>query len=136
MNQFVLEEYKLLVAEMQRLMFEARQLELYCAGAVAAIYSWFFASKVTHELAWFFPLLIPTLGLLRSWAFYERVKQIAEYVRQIESTLLENETRITGWENEYAGIRKHGLTPTGMVFWLVLLFTCLVIPFILTSGDG
>ena len=131
MKDFVIEEYRTLVAEMQKLMAEARQLELYCAGAVAAIYSWFFTSKVSIELAWFFPIIIPLLGLLRSWALYERVKQISKYIRETELFFLSNEERINGWENNYKKIREHGLTPTGILFWAVLVLSCLIIPFAL-----
>lgn len=135
MKEFVIEEYRSLTAEMQKLMAEARQLELYCAGAVAAIYSWFITSNVSAELAWFFPVVIPVLGLLRSWALYERVKQISGYIRKTESFFLSNEDGVDGWENSYAKIREHGITPTGILFWAVLVLSCLIIPFVLGANQ-
>ena len=134
MNEFIIEEYRSLVVEMQKLMTEARQLELYCAGAVAAIYSWFLTSKVSIEIAWFLPIVIPVLGLLRSWALYQRVKQISVYIRKIETYCLANDSGIEGWENSYKEIRKHGLTPTGILFWAVLIMLCIVAPY-LFRGD-
>ncbi len=130
MKEFVIEEYRTLIAEMQKLMAEARQLELYCAGAVTAIYSWFLTSKVSMEIAWFLPIIIPVLGLLRSWALYERVKQISDYIRKAESVYLSNNSDIEGWENNYKKIREHGLTPTGILFWGLLVLLCLIAPFI------
>ncbi len=130
MNEFIIEEYKSLIAEIQTLMVEARQLELYCAGAVAAMYSWFLTSNVSVALAWFLPVVIPILGLLRSWALYERVRQMSAYVRKTESYCLSNEICIEGWENSYQKIREHGLTPTGILFWAFLLLLCLIVPFL------
>jgi len=136
MNEFIIEEYKSLVAEMQTLMVEARQVELYCAGAVAAMYSWFLTSNVAVALAWFLPIVIPVLGLLRSWALYERVKQISGYVCKTESYCLSNDISIEGWENSYQKIREHGLTPTGILFWTLLLLLCVIAPFIFGGGLG
>jgi hypothetical protein len=130
MNEFVIEEYRALVTEAQKLMAEARQLELYCAGAVAAICSWFLTSNVPLQTAWLLPIAIPVLGLLRSWALYERVKQISLYVRETESFFLSNTPQIEGWENSYAKIREHGLTPTALLFWILLILLCLALPFL------
>ena len=130
MKEFVIEEYTSLIAEIQKLMAEARQLELYCAGAVAAIYAWFLSSNVSIEVAWFLPIMIPVLGLLRSWALYQRVKQISDYIRKTESVYLSNNSDIEGWETHYKKIREHGLTPTGILFWGILVLLCLIAPYI------
>ncbi len=45
MHEFQLEEYKLLSLEIKGLLKEARQLEIYCGGAVVAIYSWYVTEK-------------------------------------------------------------------------------------------
>jgi len=134
-GEFLIEEYKSRVQEMQDLMAEARKLELYCAGALGGIYSWFAAANLANTLTWYVPLLIPLLGLIRSWAFYERVRQISEYVREIESHILSGEEDPQGWENWYAKIRVHGLTPSGLLFWGVLILVCLTLPSVL-APDG
>jgi len=132
-SDFLIEEYKSRVHEMRELMAEARKLELYCAGAVAAIYSWFAAVNLENTVAWYIPLLVPVLGLIRSWAFYVRVRQISEYIRDIESHFLSKVEQPQGWENDYAKIRAHGLTPSGLLFWAVLVLVCLVVPYVLTG---
>ena len=128
MKEFLIEEYKLLVAESQELMSEARKLELYCAGAVAAVYSWFLSSDVLFREAWFFPVIVPILGMLRSWAFYERVNQISRYIQETERTLLTNDSGPRGWEISYASIRRHRITPTAIIFWVVLFSVCIAVP--------
>ena len=129
-EDFLLEEYKSRTQEIQGLMKEARQLELYSGAAVAALYSWFATTQLTNTFAWYLPLIIPVLGLIRSWAFYARVKQIAEYVKKIEVHIFSNENQLKGWENWYAEIDKHNITPTGILFWLVLICVCIVFPFL------
>lgn len=133
-DDFLIEEYKSRTQEIQDLMREARQLELYSAGAVAAVYAWFATVKLANTWAWFLPLIVPVLGLIRSWAFYERIRQIAAYVRKIESHILTEENQPPGWESWYTGIREHGLTPSGFLFWIVLVMVCLCFPFLFSAG--
>lgn len=130
MNQLMLEEYKSLIEEIKSLAVETRQLELYCAGAVFAIYSWFFTSNMTIKFAWLFPVLIPLLGLIRSWAFYRRIRQISDYIKLIESQYFADLPEISGWESHYGAIRTHGLTPTAIIYWLILILVCCAMPFI------
>ena len=81
MNEIQLEEYKLLTQEIKDLLKEARQLELYCGGAVAALYSWYVTVNLTSGIGWFLPLLIPVLGIIRSWAFHDRAQQISKFLK-------------------------------------------------------
>ena len=130
MADYELEEYKSLVQEIQKLAQEARQLEVYCAGSVAAIFAWFVSSDLSHFAAWFLPVIIPILGLIRSWALYERARRISEYIRIVESQRFDASKQAKGWETWYSKIRRHGLTPSGILFWCVLLVTCVVFPFL------
>lgn len=131
-DDFLIEEYKSRTQEIQDLMREARQLELYAGGAVAALYSWFATAELSNEWAWYLPLIVPVLGLIRSWAFYERVRQIAEYVQKVESHILTDANTPQGWENWYTKIRKHSLTPSGVLFWMILIAVCLIFPLLFT----
>jgi len=133
-DNFIIEEYKIRSQEIQSLMTEARQLELYCGAAVAAIYSWFATVDLSNTWAWYLPAIIPMLGLIRSWAIYERVRQISSYVKIVESHILTSENQPKGWENWYSTIRKHSLTPSGLLFWGLLLIICLIFPFLYKSG--
>jgi hypothetical protein len=135
-DTFLIEEYKSRTQEIQDLMKEARQLELYSAGAVAALYSWFATAELSNNLAWYLPLIIPVLGLIRSWALYERVRQIAEYVLEIESFFLREAENPQGWEHWYARVRKHGLTPSGILFWVLLVAVCLIFPLLYAGGHA
>lgn len=133
-ENFLIEEYKSRSQEIQDLMKEARQLEFYSGGAVAAIYSWFATAELSNKWAWYLPLIIPVLGLIRSWAFYKRVRQISEYVIEVESYILKDADSPLGWEHWYARVRKHGLTPSGILFWLLLIAVCLIFPFLYAGG--
>ena len=130
MNEIQLEEYKLLTQEIKDLLKEARQLELYCGGAVAAIFSWYVTVNLTSGPGWFLPLLIPLLGIIRSWAFHERAQQISKFLMKIEASVLGNKEMLGGWEIYYAKIRSHGITPSGLLFWIILTLVCLIFPFI------
>lgn len=133
MNEFQLEQYKSLTQEIKDLLKEARQLELYCGGAVAALYSWYATVGLTSDIGWYLPLLIPILGVIRSWAFHERARQIAGYLMKIEATELGANGNLVGWESHYSKIRSHGITPSGLLFWLLLTAVCLLFPFVYTS---
>lgn len=134
MNDFQIEEYKSLTQEVRDLLKETRQLELYCAGAVAALFSWYATANFTNTVGWYLPLLIPVLGVIRSWSFHERIRQISSYLIKIEASLLQSENKeLVGWESYYAKIRTHGITPSGIVFWLLLTLVCLVFPSIYAS---
>ena len=133
MNEFNLAEYKSLTQDVRDLLKEARQLELYCGGAVAALYSWYATVELTIGIGWFLPLLIPVLGIIRSWSFHERVGQISNYLMKIEVSMLDEKEKLEGWENHYSKIRTHGITPSGLLFWLLLILICLVFPFIYTN---
>ena len=134
MNEFQIEEYKSLTQEVRDLLKEARQLELYSAGAVAALFSWYATVSFASAAGWYLPLLIPVLGIIRSWAFHERIRQISIYLIKVEASLLQSENEeLEGWENYYAKIRTHGVTPSGIVFWLLLTLVCLVFPSVYTS---
>ena len=130
MNEIQLEEYKLLTQEIKDLLKEARQLELYCGGAVAALYSWYITVNLTSGIGWFLPLLIPVLGIIRSWAFHDRAQQISKFLMKIEASVLGNNEMQGGWEIYYAKIRSHGITPSGLLFWIILTLVCLIFPFI------
>ena len=133
MNEIQLEEYKLLTQEIKDLLKEVRQLELYCGGAVAVLFSWYVTVNFTSDLGWFLPLLIPVLGIIRSWAFHERARQISIYLMKIEASVLGNKEMLGGWEIYYAKISSHGITPSGILFWLLLTLVCLIFPFIYAS---
>jgi len=133
MNEFQIEEYKSLTQEVRDLLREARQLELYCAGAVAALYSWFFTVNLSNYGGWYLPLLIPVLGIIRSWAFHERIRLISSYLVRIEASVLPSEGELGGWESYYAKIRTHGITPSGLMFWFLLTLVCSIFPFVFAS---
>jgi hypothetical protein len=134
MNEIRLEEYKLLTQEIRDLLKEARQLELYCGGAVAALYSWYVTVNLTSDFGWFLPLLIPVLGIMRSWAIHGRARQMSKYLMKIEASVLGNKEMLGSWEIYYAKISSHGITPSGILFWLFLTLVCLIFPFIYESS--
>lgn len=133
MNEIQLEEYKLLTQEIQDLLKEGRQLEFYCGGAVAVLYSWYVTANLASDLGWFLPLLIPVLGIIRSWALHERARQISEYLMKIKASVVENKELLGGGEIYYAKISSHGITPSGLVFWSLLTLVCLIFSFIHAS---
>lgn len=125
-DELRIEEYKSLRGEIYSLVAESRNLEILALGGVAATYAWFVTSKVAPGAAWYAPALLPLLGALRSYALFQRIEEIAGYLREFEKSI-----KWAGWESHFASKARSRVSFTSMVFWLVLLVCTFVAPNVL-----
>jgi hypothetical protein len=91
-------QYEMLHEEILQRIAASWQLEFYAVAAVAGFYAWFFTNRA--KLPWrigFIGVLIPAAGLLRTIVTSLRVKDIASYLRDIESRTF-TDPALPGWE--------------------------------------
>ena len=95
------EQYKLLRGEIMRHTAEVQKLEVYAIASVAALFSWLSANTHVSNQAWFIALIIPVFFGGRSYVLLQRIRHIAEYLREIEKVIFEDEKVIKGWETTF-----------------------------------
>ena len=129
-DQAHFEQYKLLRGEIASHTEEIRKLEVYGVVSVAAFFGWLSVNPKVTFTAWFIAAIIPLLLGIRVNAQVERIKQIAEYLRDIEAVIFEKEETLKGWERIFKERYSKGtLTGTSRLFWSVLFIITLVAPF-------
>jgi hypothetical protein len=120
-NEFYIEEYKALRAELSTLIAETRKIELAVAVATAAVYSWLAAAKIPPDGVWFIPCAFVVLGALRSIALFIRIGEIARYLRAQEDRF-----QLPGWETHKNHGDRAGFSVTALVFWIAALVVTVV----------
>src|SRR4029077_20299699 len=94
-DEFYIEEYKTLKAELLALVDESVKLETFGVAAVAALYAWLGSHHIVTRLVWFVPVLIPAFGLFRSRLLLRRIDHMSEYIRK----QIEKKHDCLGWES-------------------------------------
>ena len=129
-KEFHLKEYESLRKEMGELVEHSRKLEIYALGGIAAFYAWYLTStslRLPKELLWI-PVFLAMLGALRSWSVYNRLMDIAKYLRQVEKCLTLKDCDLIGWET-HLKLPKNESSPflsSAAIFWLVLVLISLL----------
>jgi hypothetical protein len=126
-DQFYIEEYKTLKAELLANVEESIKLEIYALGATAAVYAWLVSQEICKVIIWFLPFILCLFGSIRSYALIRRVEHIAKYI----SEEIEKKNDCPGWETYFRDNKKTLLSATVYIFWLGLLFITIVAPFFL-----
>jgi hypothetical protein len=145
--QFRVEEFKSLRGEIDSLVKETRNLEIYVAGALVAYYVWLITHclneipipipllqiKGGYGLQWLIPMALPILGAWRSWANIGRIMDIAAYITKVEERFdhiclpLGPEK---GWEHFLEKRRNKTWARRGshVAVWLLLLAITIIVP--------
>jgi len=97
-NQLRTEEFKDRRAEIDVLIKDTKNLEIYALIGVVVYYAWLFThcipfpqdKMITRFFPWVIPIFIPTLGLWRSYENILQVLNIAIYIRKIEDEFARN----------------------------------------------
>lgn len=125
-STYLLEEYKALRSEIAFHANHSRVVESSIALGSAAIYAWA-ASKATQDLKvfiWWVPVILSFLGAIREYGNEVRTRQIAEYMKKIESHFLVT-GKPEGWEHflDHKRDQKGNqiLDFSHYVYWLVML---------------
>ncbi len=131
-NDFHLEEYRQLKAEVSSLLVRIETLSRYCLFVAAGVFSWLavqgigpgtnakWCLKLPTELfayAWYIPFGFSILSGLAAFAAYWRGREIGEYLRLLESKLADGGK---AWDH-YLAPKPPVLTITGSAFWIVFL---------------
>lgn len=98
-DQFHLDQYKMLREEVMQNIRETYHAEILVAGVVGAIYAWLWTIKPKREvraICWVPPAII-FLGALRCWMLTVQNQVIAGYLSQIEEAAF-GANRLPGWE--------------------------------------
>nr|VFK01301.1 MAG: hypothetical protein BECKLFY1418A_GA0070994_11416 [Candidatus Kentron sp. LFY] len=150
-DDFYLEEYKWLRVEISGNVKETRALERYALLGAAAVWAWIFTNGGDSSLppgAWYIPSVLVLTGALRSLTLWLDVRNIATYIREVESAVKDSRNNIIGWETwldqqsnkpsdrtasklkELMGVLKDAFTSKYTLmtigFWLLLFVVTLV----------
>ena len=102
-NQLRIEEYKDRRAEIDTLLKDTKNIELYALIGVAAYYAWLLTHCVSPSLPWLIPIVIPILGAWRSFENVMQVLKNAKYLRDLEKEIFV--FQLKGWERYLAATR-------------------------------
>lgn len=139
---FYMEEYKSLKGEIDSLVKETRQLELYAIAAIAGFYAWLINAKIPQSLAWYVPTVLVVIAVFRYWALFLRLNELARYL-----IYRERQSKIKGWET-YLNRRLHlrrarfgiplksgsKLYNSGVLFWVLLAALTCIAPKVLLES--
>lgn len=129
-ENFHIEEFKALRAEIDSRIKEGQTWESLGLTATAAVYAWL-ATNSFCDFAWWIPVLFPAFGLLRHSALMVRILQIAGYIRDVEAKL--SDDPLTGWETHLLNqrvqhpYRSRLISFSSFVFWTALLILTIYI---------
>ena len=129
---FLIEEYKMLRAEIESYTKQKRQLEISVITAALIIYGWVatsMPSNILESLALAVPVIIVLWGIYR-FIFYNKViqKEVQFVKERIECLILGAEG---GWDVFWENSRTWGLLrQTEYLFWGVALLATLAMPFL------
>ena len=128
---FLLEEYKMLRAEIESYSKQKRQLELSVITALIAAYGWLAISKIEEDLkklALIMPIIIVIIGIFRLIFYVKAIDEEVKYVREeIEKKVMGEKG---GWEvkwKEQETIKY--LRISEWIFWFTLTVTTLIMPY-------
>lgn len=118
---FNLKEYEALRIEINDTLREIRAIERYAVAGSGAIWAWLATRPSLHAAVWVIPLLLVAAGFIRNSILYAHVRQLGDYIRQIEEHLLKGSGGPRGWEGYFKPIAEKDsfAFEEGMV-WMVL----------------
>lgn len=131
-EEFHLEEYKQLKAEVSGLLARIETLARYSLLVSAVVYSWLavqgiavgkdqhWCLKLPSEIlskAWYIPLIFTILAGIATFAAYWRGREMGVYLKKLEVMLARNGV---AWEH-FLAPKPPVLTIAGLAFWGVLL---------------
>jgi hypothetical protein len=141
-QEVVLDQYRMLRAEVMSLIDETRKIEVYALGGIGAFYAWLVSSTTAKDgLIWYLPTALAVFGGMRSLGLFVRLGDISRYMQDIEAKwsslgLLDN-----GWETYFSkderrwpkvpGFYKANKFPLSFVttvFWGMLILGTLFAP--------
>ena len=117
-DQFYIEEYKTLKAELLALVDESKKVETFAVAAVAALYAWLASQHIAVFLVWFVPVLIPLFGFFRCWLLLRRIDHMSGYIRRE----LEKKHDCPGWESYYHDNPKSSISCSLYIFWVIFIY--------------
>ena len=122
-EEFYLEEYKALRAELASRVRDYAAMERYAVGACAAIYAWI-AKDGEHvsKAVWWVPVLVSMLAGARAVGMLRRMEGYSAYMRKIEH-LMGLSSELPGWETYRNGQRELSsrmITMSAWTLWCVL----------------
>lgn len=133
-NDLYFEQYKLLRDEIMHHNSAIQKLEVYAIAFIAALYAWLSANGLVDIRVWFIGLFIPIFFGIRSYALLHRIRQIAEYLRDIEKIIFKDDS-LEGWERTFKAKYSKGIVSSiSKAFWLVLTIVTILAPFVLYKG--
>ncbi len=124
------EEYLTLRKEVETHMAELGLLEKNCVLASAAIYAWLAkggdAASIS-AIAWYIPIFFAIFGAIRSFSLGVHLKNLGEYLFEIESAYLVDDNKPQGWEHHLKSEKKPIRSIGTSAFWIVFLISTITI---------
>ena len=126
--QFHLDEYRSLKSGIEYRVKATERIEYLVVVAIVATYAWF-SQRTVPSVMWWIPVALPLLGSARQTALLIRIRQVAEYIRQIENIACTMSP--TGWEHFLQEKRRRPkgylISLLGYLFWALLLAATITI---------
>jgi hypothetical protein len=128
--QFHQEQLKSIWSEMSVVLREIWATEKYAVAATGGIWAFLFKDQQQSSwLAWWIPVLVVAICIVRSWALLWRISQMQDYVFRAE----ESATKISHTDSPFHGligwehfVTRPGLKPvvrsSSVTIWVVLVF--------------
>ena len=128
-KDFHMKEYESLKREIINLVRDSRKLEVYAIGALGGFYAWFLSKKdgvSRPELILLIPLLVALLGSWRAWAIFVRLRDIAEYLIEVEKEFALADNGLPGWETHLKTVAGSPFLTSAIGFWCTLVVVAVV----------
>jgi hypothetical protein len=139
-QDFHLEEYRALRAEVLDRIKACHDLEPIAAGAAAAVYAWVGSTQTTlrpTSLILLLPILFAAFGGLRSWFLLCQITALGKYLTEIESRYIGEDDPLIGWE-KYRKTKANVGQDFAVQFWwgFLVISLALSVAFYLTLYKG
>jgi hypothetical protein len=134
-EEFDLEEFKALRAEILLKVEAISKLELTAVGGAAAVYAWLGTrTPDVPGVIWFLPVLFSLLGWVRAYFLGKQITMAGDYLLHLETRLRLRPVyqQVHGWEAHIRepAVRRKFTDRVTYVFWMVFFLITCILPFI------
>jgi hypothetical protein len=136
-SEYHLTEYKNLTSTIEFLLKEIQISERLAIAGSIGFYAWLAVHQQgiiqirDHTFVWWIPIMIPLMGIVRTYGNFYRVSQIASYIKNLEKKFLLL-SEVKGWEaylaeKRYGSMRSYLRPLVSMTIWALLLLANITI---------
>jgi hypothetical protein len=116
---------------------ETRRIERLVILAAAAVYTWLATESGDAQVealawAWWIPLGVTVLGVIRCLAVLKRINVVASYVKLIEDRYATIDD-VPGWRTYFDRHGRGKVTRAVLLSWLILLITTTLVPILVSK---